>query len=1526
MLWLGTPLAGTGQTIPSNVPLPTYSAATAVDVKPNILFVLDDSLSMTSDYLPDWANDRPSNYTSLPDYLSRNPAFNGVAYDPAVNYLPPLRFNSDGSRDTRSYPSMDGQSEASGADTGAKPNWRAVPSDGYGVQSTAKLDLEKKASFWTTIAGEYCNSPALTTCIESTSASGKHAYPAPLRWCDSAALTACRGLYGGNYKIPRMPAPRVATLRFSAANRGSVTSLIVDNLQIMAKATDPASTPADVALRVADAIKACNLALSGNCKTVGFDAFASGSTVTVLSPRAISSTPVLASAGILSATVTPFDRSTIPLAPWRTTASSAPVPGETLFTTITSTVTSYPYPGSSTKAATRTDCAGSTCTYQEEMTNYANWHAYYRTRMQLMKTATARAFATLEASADAAAGRSRFRVGYMSINNNTGTDFANLADFGTDQKLIWFSKLFAAKPDKGTPLRRALSQAGQLYAGRLNGTTFNGVTVSDPLQYSCQRNFTILSTDGYWNGAAGTKLDGSTDIGNQDGKLARPYQDGTSSQLQSRFSYLQQQTSTYVPVAGRSGKTQLEVGPWVVVNSCTPRQPSTPGSGTITECRYTPWTSWANDKSCTPAPQSTGPSYAGPVARECQTVSTGGTSDTLADVAAYYYATDLRNPHASGADATGTCTGPTLPSATRANDLCTDNVPVLGRNVNSRQHMVTHGLSLGAQGNMVFSPYQNNAQGQRVYVPHYASQPSGDFFDVANGTPASPATGICPWQASGTCAWPKPADNSSANVDDLWHAAVNGRGTYFSARDPVTLADSLRSVLNEIVQVPRPGTVAAAATSNPNVTTADNFVFSSSYVSLEWYGDLVMQQIGTDGRLGKPQWSARQLLDCVSTPWRAGHSYARGAVYHADQRCWYVDKVYTAGNAFGDTDLANALRIGPQPAARTIHTVGDGGLTPFTWSSLSSTQRAYFDRPVLESQTPGSGLSQFCQTGSHCLSDSARADASGETLVNYLRGDRTHEGSYYRSRRHVLGDIVTSEARYVRAPLNDYKDPGHAEFKAAQSRRAPTVYVGANDGMLHAFDAGTGAERWAFIPAAVLPELYRLADTEYSANHRYYVDGSPEVGDICPTAPSTHCSATGWKTLLVGGLNLGGKAFYALDVTDPAAPRYLWEFRHPRLGLSYSNPRITKLKSGRWVVLVASGYGVDDGVGRLFVLDAYSGTLLTTHTTQTGTPAAEAGLARIAARAPRTSTDNTVEAVYGGDLLGNVWRFDVNDTLASSSGSGVAQRLVQLRDPEGKPQPVTMRPTVTTINGNPAVIVGTGRYLTLSDLDTRQTQSLYAIQDKGTSTPLATPRSSGSQFVQQTITGTTCPEGTHASVCSPGQAVRTASRNPVNWAVHNGWYLDLPASGERATSDATLAMGTLALTTLVPQAAGGGTAQACTADAPPGAKSYLYFLDYLTGGAIGGSNGVVGLFIADGVATRVSVFRKTDGTLRGITRVSGLSAGPASEPVGDPDSPDQACLGCASDVNGSVESDILTNPAGSGIPARRSWRVLDGAE
>jgi len=1595
----------------ATAPLVTSSSTS---VKPNILFVLDDSGSMDWDFMPDWAcasqsrrNSSCSNTGEDPsstryEYMFKNADYNGVYYNPANVYAPPIYYDADGTLNTTTYPSMTGISTSTGGDSSATSsarNWKAVMDDAYGVQSasTTKSDLTNIAYFWTTIAGVYCSTPALrqSTCATQAAATTGKPYAAKIRWCNTAGDTtaaeattlACQGSFNSSgtttYMRVRAPVPNKGSITITGG--GTITGLTLGGTQIMAAATATSTTTSTVASRVADEINKCTVAATGACGTSGYTAYASGSTVYIGAPNGstTTSTPTK-SGGTATMTATAFPGASV-------------VAGTTLQTVINSNRTSYPFPGSATKATTRTDCAGTTCTYEEEMTNYANWWTYYSSRMQMMKTSASAAFANLG---------STYRTGYLSMNNNTAADFLNISDFDNTQKKSWYDKLFAADPSSSTPLRGALAKAGRLYAGKYNGSTLNGSEVVDPMQYSCQQNFTILSTDGYWNESSNPKrLDGSTDIGQQDGMEPRPYNDGanvigtsitpwskvdrqqsvtpistvtpwtrTVTSVSATANCSSSSAATCLPDNGVNSASGTKVRTWCITtttadgndcltlnNSGSTKVYACRGSGSTTDkpsggsgcktdsdtgevwCIYnnsstagtsscsrvytgnnlfackttastgytvsvqnqtynqtatgsrtsvddvtssynvtvvttngvaapaitsatttstanvtpavdtyttdtgapTGATAYTNTGSPTtscmasPPAASTTTATAGTAATttSAQVVSvlsagtyaagtptttttsgTGGVSNVLADVAEYYYNTDLRTSSLSN------CTGTPVPPATSGNDVCSNDVPSSGLDGQSQQHMTTFTLGLGASGQM-------------LYAPGYASATSGDYFDVANGTSANPASGICSWQASGSCNWPTPVSNTQTTIDDLWHAAVNGRGTYYSASNPATLSSGLSSALAGVSA--RLGASAAATTSNPNVTSGDNFVFSSTFVTQEWSGQLVRNQIDlvTGVVSSTIDWDARELLDAK--------------------------------------------------ASRTIYTF-DGSaadkLKSFTWGNLSTGEQAYFSTPNI------STLSQFCSSGVTCLSSANQTAAEGSSLVNFVRGDRTNEGvstdttKYYRQRTHVLGDIVNAEAVYVKKSLFDYADRGYSSYKSANDTRQGMAYVASNDGMLHAFYAADGAaasgivggdEAWAYVPTMVMSNLYKLADKNYSAQHTYQVDGTPVVGEIC----TANCAATDtgtvvWKTIVVGGLNAGGRGYYALDITNPTSPKALWEFTDDNLGYTYGNPEIAKLADGTWVVMFASGYNnvsPGDGVGRLFILNANTGALIRSISTSVGTTTTPSGLARIRAWVENATSDNTAVRVYGGDLLGNLWRFDINDAVGAAGYD--AQRLVTLYSNAAgtTTQPITTKPELGEVSGAAVVYVGTGRYLGTPDLGDTSLQSFYAVKDALGTTALGNPRTVSTNFVQQTQTTTTCPSGSPATICTSGQVVRTSTNNTVNFSSNNGWFIDLPDSGERSNTDATLALGTLGFTTNVPNTS------ACTA----GGYSYRYFLDYRTGAPVSTSTtSVVGVKLGNALATRGVFVRLPNNTVVQLTRLSDGSTVTSNVPIG----------------------------------------------
>jgi type IV pilus assembly protein PilY1 len=356
-----------------------------------------------------------------------------------------------------------------------------------------------------------------------------------------------------------------------------------------------------------------------------------------------------------------------------------------------------------------------------------------------------------------------------------------------------------------------------------------------------------------------------------------------------------------------------------------------------------------------------------------------------------------------------------------------------------------------------------------------------------------------------------------------------------------------------------------------------------------------------------------------------------------------------------------------------------------------------------------------------------------------------------------------------------------------------------------------------------------LADFEYSTSHINLVNGTPVVTDVC-TANCNVAATAVWKTILVGGLNAGGRGYYALDVTNPSDPKLLWEFtttagsgsvKDDDIGYSYGQPVLTRKADGTWVVLVTSGYNnvsPGDGKGYLYVLNPLTGAITSKISTNTGTTGTPSGLARIAGYNNEIG-GNAVSYVYGGDLLGNIWRFDINaSTTTATIGTGAVVKFATLFSDTAaaNPQPITTTPILGKIAGSRVVFVGTGKYLEVSDLTTTQKQSVYAIKDDGTSTTLVNPRTT---LVQQVMTVNTDLNKLNTRVVT--------SASPVNFFTGRGWYVDFPVSGERVNIEGKLAQGAIIIPTTIP------SNTACS----PGGYSYNNFFDFATGASLG--NGIV---------------------------------------------------------------------------------------
>ncbi|HEV8502413.1 MAG TPA: PilC/PilY family type IV pilus protein [Casimicrobiaceae bacterium] len=570
--------------------------------------------------------------------------------------------------------------------------------------------------------------------------------------------------------------------------------------------------------------------------------------------------------------------------------------------------------------------------------------------------------------------------------------------------------------------------------------------------------------------------------------------------------------------------------------------------------------------------------------------------------------------------------------------------------------------------------------------------------------------------ASGALNWPTPYPSvnqpDASGVDDLWHASVNSRGRFVNADSADEIKLGIGAILADIENTA--GSRAGAALQTVNLTGTAANAYRVTF------------EPGWGGTVSKVNVDPATLAEVPPAPWQVG-----GGKDVSNP----IDTLYA--------QLTPTVAA-PQPwyTARNIVTMHTNGTAiPFRFDQLSAAQQ-----DVLAPGQP----------------------TRGQQVLEYLRGSASNEGTAtlnFRTRISPLGDVVDASPKFVGAPnlpYQDFADPGYSAFKTAQATRSAMVYVAANDGMLHAFADSNGVEKFAYIPRV----LFRTSEDAGLAAltlkegalppfvHHFYVDSTPKVVDV-------DFGSQNWHTILVGGLGKGGNAYYALDVTSPdsvlteanAAADVLWEFTDSDLGYTYGAPIITKTAGfgGKWVVIVPSGYNNASGVGKIWVLDASTGEVLSTLSTGVGSSTSPSGLAQIAGFTQDYHNYMTDE-VYGGDQYGNVWRFDLRDPDATKWSVAL---LAKLTDPDGNPQPVTTAPQIEIDIANGAdrwVFVGTGRLLDTSDLDDPQIQTFYALRD-------------GTQKVPSTITT--------GSPIIRSDLVAVTDATGTGGITAHGWYDDL---------------------------------------------------------------------------------------------------------------------------------------------------------
>ncbi|MDZ7752601.1 MAG: PilC/PilY family type IV pilus protein [Gammaproteobacteria bacterium] len=970
-------------------------------------------------------------------------------------------------------------------------------------------------------------------------------------------------------------------------------------------------------------------------------------------------------------------------------------------------------------------------TIAEAEQNVANWYQYSRKRSYVAKGAIA-------ALLDAIPG---YRYGLSVINQDDDLEdddlFVEMPEAGSDYVTHnngLLNQFFDFDwPAAGTPLRNGLRRAGEYYKGSLDSKP-------SPIVESCQKNFTLLFTDGFWNG------DDPEGIADEDGD---------------------------------------------------------------------------------------------------------DIADTLADVAHKYYVDDL---------------APTLD-----NDVPGDSFDPA-----DWQHMVTMSVAFGVAG---------------ILRDEFKNDTVVAGGDIASATGSGPPDGLPDTQRDGSLwdgdgannqpLFDAPQENQGwydadvlnvedgRKIDDMWHAAFNSKGVYINAQTPDELVAAMQGALSNIAERISSASSVALNSGSLNENTR---TYQARFDSELWSGELLSIPISNGsasstcttepvGALCPAEWRAATKL--------SGQDWDNGR------------EILTLFPGEGDTD--------------------PGGVA-FRWENLSSAQQQSLNTD------PDSGVVQD--------------DDTGEARLKFLRGDFSNEetGLGFRQRAvivedtdgnlvertdvTVLGDIIQSSPVFVGAPSFGFPNslkggtrtsPGttyaetYAEFIERMAAlnsgagRTPTIYVGANDGMMHAinafFDADnnptedSGTEIFAYVPNVLFDRLPELTSPNYE--HKYFVNGNITRMDAFFDGDNE------WHTVVVGSLRAGGQGIYALDVTDPdavseasAGNAVLWEFTDldnpstddggaplvdgdPDLGYTFSQPAVGRMANGQWVAMFGNGHNNTESDGSasttgnavLYIVDLQTGELVRKLDTGKGSADDPTENDRPNALATVTPIDQNgdlfIEAIYGGDLFGNVWKFDVSSTnpnewqIANRDGSDNPVPLFVTEDPDiviadtGAPQPITTRIVTGPHPTSPVGVMiyfGTGKYVETTDNSSsnNQTQTFYGIWDDGSTSPSIDRDDLLVQDIihEQEHEFCAVAEG-GADVCPDGigeeddtctcvtETIRVTSdpedSDPeddtayqIDWGTHKGWLMDLILDdsddnrGELVDADPILRNGRIIFITTLP--------------------------------------------------------------------------------------------------------------------------------
>jgi len=680
----------------------------------------------------------------------------------------------------------------------------------------------------------------------------------------------------------------------------------------------------------------------------------------------------------------------------------------------------------------------------------------------------------------------------------------------------------------------------------------------------------------------------------------------------------------------------------------------------------------------------------------------------------------------------------------------------------THQHMVTFTVAFGVTGNL--------------------SDSDGDSLPDLNAAGNAWPGGVPTKDGN----WGTPCQDCVTDIDDLWHAAYNSAGVFASASTPTEVSERLIKAISAIAA--RVGSASAVAL-NSGTLNANSRLYQARFNSNGWAGDLFSRPL-QDGPVDK-----------------TGPGGVPDGVDDSPSVC----NAYPAVGELCDVEWSAAAKLATMDhATRKIFTLEDDTYTAVAFKDIGDLGA---DQQVAITIDP----------------DTATPDGKGQERIDYIRGDHSKEadqsGGSFRIRlevmdyenttslgvKSVLGDIISSAPAYVGAPNffypNTIETKKYTEFKLAQRAREGTVFVGANDGMLHAFEATTGVEKFAYIPGSIVNKLSLLTSVRYNSGHSYFVDGSPTVFDAYDGD---------WNTMLASSAGAGAQLVFGLNITDTDIPTEAtllaalapWEFTdNPRadaggtygdidLGYTVGDVSFGKMNNGEWAVIFGNGYNntfadgnvSTTGNGAIYVVNAFTGALIKKFDTQVGMSEDPTGGNRpngVASVTPvDTDGDFKVDTLYAGDLFGNTWKVDVKSSSTSSwkfayEASGKPAPFFVAKDASGLEQPIT---SAVTVKRHPLerdqtlVLFGTGKYFEVGDSASAgaatQIQSFYGIWDNNKPSEIKPARS---KLLQQEIIALKNETGVDGVL----REFRVTSSEKddlaykIDWTTDRGWYMDL---------------------------------------------------------------------------------------------------------------------------------------------------------